>query len=118
MAVTRNTIEIDAAGRSVGRVASEIAQALMGKHKAEFERHLDVGDFVVVNNVAKLKFTGRKLEQKDYYHHTQHPGGLRRTPMKKLFQEQPDKVVYKAVYGMLPKNKLRSGMLKRLTINA
>lgn len=117
-AITRETIEIDATDTAVGRVAAQIAKALMGKHKPTFERHIDNGDFVVVNNAAKVKFTGRKLEQKDYYRHTQYPGGLRRTPMKHVFVDDPAEVIRKAVYGMLPKNKLRNGMLKRLTINA
>lgn len=117
-ALNREHTRIDATDRAAGRVATEIALALMGKNKPTFERHIDSGDFVTVENVSKLKFTGRKLVQKDYYHHTQHPGGLRRTPMKKVFEEEPEKVIYKAVYGMLPKNKLRAGMLKRLTIKA
>jgi len=116
--IKREHIEIDATDRAVGRVATEVAKALMGKGKPTFERHIDGGDFVTVNNAAKVKFTGRKLVQKDYYRHTQYPGGLKTTAMGKLFAEQPEKVIYKAVYGMLPKNKLRAGMLKRLKINA
>jgi len=116
--IKRNTIEIDAEGKAVGRVATQVAIALMGKNKPDFERHIDGGDFVVINNAAKLHFSGRKLEQKDYFRHSQYPGGLKRTPMKKVFESDPAKVVYKAVYGMLPKNKLRVKMLKRLTINA
>jgi len=115
---TRETITIDASGMSVGRLAAEVAMKLMGKNKPTFERYVDTGDFVIVNNASQLKFTGRKLEQKDYYHHSQYPGGLKRTPMKKLFQENPADVVHRAVFGMLPKNKLRNGMIKRLTINA
>lgn len=114
----RNTIEIDATDKAVGRVATEAAKALMGKNNPTFERHLDLGDFVVINNAGKVKFTGRKLEQKDYYHHTQHPGGIKRTPMKKMFEMSPAQVMRKAIDGMLPKNKLRKEMLKRLTINA
>jgi len=115
--IKRNQIKIDATDQAVGRVATQIAMALMGKNKPDFERHIDTGDFVVVNNASKVKFTGKKLVQKDYFRHTQYPGGLRRTPMKKVFDKDPCEVMKKAVYYMLPKNKLRKGMLKRLTIN-
>jgi len=114
--IKRNKVEIDATEQAVGRVATQIAMALMGKNKPQFERNIDVGDFVVVNNAGKVKFTGKKLAQKDYYHHTEHPGGLRRTPMKKVFDKDPCEVLRHAVYYMLPKNKLRKAMLKRLTI--
>ncbi len=116
-AINRNTIEIDATDLAPGRVATQVAVALQGKNKPDYEAHIDGGDIVVVNNAAKVKFTGRKLVQKDYYHHTQYPGGLRRTPLKKVFEKDPAEVIRRAVYGMLPKNKLRNAMLKRLTIN-
>jgi large subunit ribosomal protein L13 len=116
--INRQHTRIDATDRAAGRVAAEIALVLMGKHRPTYERHIDSGDFVTVENASKLKFTGRKLVQKDYYRHTQYPGGLKTTPLKKVFDAQPEKVIYKAVYGMLPKNKLRAGMLKRLTIKA
>ena len=112
----RETIELDATDRAVGRVASEAAMKLMGKHKPSFERHIDRGDFVIISNSSKVKFTGKKLVQKDYYHHTQHPGGLRTTSMKKVFQTDPTDVMKRAIYSMLPKNKLRKPMMKRLTI--
>lgn len=116
--IKRNIVEIDATGRAVGRVATEAAMKLMGKNKADFERYIDTGDFVVINNVNKVKFTGRKLEQKDFFHHTMHPGSLKREPMKKMFETNPARVMRHAIDGMLPKNKLRKEMLKRLTINA
>jgi len=114
----RETIEIDATGKAVGRVATEAAMALMGKHKPSFERRIDTGDFVKIVNAGQVTFSGRKLVQKDYFHHTQYPGGIRRTPMKKVFDQDPTDVMRRAVYSMLPKNKLRNNMMKRLTINA
>jgi len=117
-AINRKKIELDASGQAVGRLASQIAMILRGKTKPDFEPHIDSGDYVTVKNAGKVKFTGKKLVQKDYYHHTMHPGGLRRTPMKKVFDEDPTEVLRRAVYGMLPKNKLRNGMMKRLTIKA
>lgn len=116
MAITRAQQEINAEGQAVGRVATQVATLLRGKHKADFAPNVDGGDFVTVINAGKVKFTGRKLEQKDYYHHTQYPGGLKRTPMKKVFEADYTKVIHKAVYGMLPKNRMREEMIKRLTI--
>lgn len=118
MAIQRNTIKIDATGKAVGRIATDIAMILRGKNKPDFSPHIDSGDFVVVEHAGSVIFTGRKLAQKDYYHHTGHPGGLRRTAMKKIFDEKPEEVIRRAVYGMLPKNRLRDGMMKRLTITA
>ncbi|MFH1286658.1 MAG: 50S ribosomal protein L13 [Candidatus Magasanikbacteria bacterium] len=114
----REKHEIDATDRAVGRIATEVALLLRGKNKPTFEPHIDAGDFVAIKNITKVKFSGKKLEQKDYFHHTMHPGGLRRTPMKKVFQKDPGEVLRRAVYGMLPKNKLRDEMMKRLTIKA
>lgn len=115
--IQRETIELDASGKAVGRIASEAAKILQGKHSAKYQPHIDNGDAVIINNAGKVKFTGLKLEQKDYYHHTMYPGGLRRTPLKKVFEKDPTKVLRTAVNGMLPKNKLRNSMMKRLTIN-
>lgn len=114
----REIIEIDADGRSVGRVAAQIAMILQGKTKVTFARNIDSGDYVVVKNAAKIKFAGRKLEQKDYKRHTMHPGGLKVRAMKHVFEEDPAIVVRHAVYGMLPKNKLRENMIKRLLVKA
>ncbi len=118
MTIQRNTIEIDAANRSVGRVATEVALILSGKSKATFTPHIDGGDSVTIINAGQVVFTGKKLVQKDYYHHTQYPGGIRRTPLKKIFDAKPEEVMKRAIYGMLPKNKLRDHMMKRLTITA
>ena len=117
MDATREIHTIDAAGKSPGRIATQIAMLLRGKNKPTFAPHIDAGDFVTVINAEQLKFTGKKLVQKDYFHHSQYPGGLKRTPMKKVFDESPGEVVRRAVYGMLPKNRLRNEMMKRLTVN-
>ena len=110
----RKTHTIDASGRVLGRLATEIAILLRGKHKPDFVLNKDVGDFVVVKNADKIKITGKKIEQKKYYHHTGYLGGIKETPLKKLFSENPGDVLKRAVYGMLPKNKLRPGQIKRL----
>jgi large subunit ribosomal protein L13 len=116
--VNRKTHEIDATGQAAGRLAANIAMKLSGKNKPTYTPHIDEGDHVNVINASKMKFTGRKLVQKDYYHHTMHPGGLKRTPMKRVFEQDPGDVVKRAVYGMLPKNKCRDEVMKRLTVKA
>ena len=116
--IERTIHEIDAAGQSVGRVATKVALLLKGKNKATYTPHIDAGDFVTIINASKVKFTGKKLVQKDYYHHTMHPGGLKRTPMKKVFDANPGNVMKRAIMGMLPKNKLREGMMKRLIVKS
>lgn len=115
---TRKTIEIDATGRAVGRIATEAAMALMGKTEPSFERHIDRGAKVTVVNAGKVIFTGKKLVQKDYKHHTMFPGGLKTTSMQTVFNDDPTSVIRRAVNGMLPKNKHRVDMMKRLTIKA
>ncbi|PIR03474.1 MAG: 50S ribosomal protein L13 [Candidatus Magasanikbacteria bacterium CG11_big_fil_rev_8_21_14_0_20_43_7] len=116
--ITRATHEIDATGRAPGRVATEVAMILSGKNKPSYTPHIDAGDMVTVTHASQVLFTGDKLVQKDYYHHTMHPGGLQTKPMKKVFEEDPTDVIRRAVYGMLPKNKHRDEMMKRLTIHA
>jgi len=111
----RDIHTIDAADQVLGRLATRIAGFLRGKHKPDFVPYQDKGDFVEVKNVDKIKFTGKKLEQKKYYHHTGFLGGLKETPLKKVFEKNPGEVLKKAVWGMLPKNKLRKGQIKRLT---
>jgi len=112
----RNTHTIDATNKVLGRLATEIAVLLRGKNKPDFVPYKDMGDFVVVKNVNKIKITGKKMEQKVYYHHSGFLGGLKETPLKKLFKEKPEEVLKKAVFGMLPKNKLRAKTIKRLKI--
>lgn len=110
----RQSHTIDASGQVLGRLATKIAVLLQGKQKPYFVRYQDVGDFVVVKNVEKMKITGKKIGQKKYYHHSGYLGGLKELPLKKLFKENPIEVFKKAVYGMLPKNKLRAKQIKRL----
>lgn len=115
----RETHTIDATDKVLGRLASEVAVLLRGKHKPDFAPHKDIGDFVIIKNIKNLKITGKKMEQKEYFRHSGFLGGVRLTPLKKLFKENPAEVFKKAVYGMLPKNKLRARMIKRLkTLNA
>lgn len=112
--MTRQTHTIDAAGKILGRLAAEIAVLLRGKQRPDFLPNQDAGDFVVVKNVAQIKITGRKMEQKKYYRHSGYPGGLKETPLKKLFEISPAEVLRKSVFGMLPRNKLRAEQIKRL----
>lgn len=105
---------IDADGKTLGRLATEIAVLLMGKHKPDFEYYQDKGDFVTIKNAKKIFLTGRKMQQKKYYHHTGYLGGLKAVSIRKVFENNPSDVIKKAVYGMLPKNKLRAQQIKRL----
>jgi len=110
----RETHIIDAKNKPLGRLAAEIATLLRGKHKPTFVPYKDSGDFVVVKNVEKIKITGKKLNDKNYYRHTGYLGGLKKTPLKEIFERDPDEVLRRAVFGMLPKNKLRNDQIKRL----
>lgn len=110
----RKTIEIDATGQAPGRLATKIATILMGKHKVKYTPHLDLGDKVVITNYDKIAFTGKKLDQKLYRHHSNHPGGLKETPAKKVIAEKPQEAIRSAVIKMLPKNKLRDQRMLRL----
>jgi len=118
--IGRKTQTIDATGKVLGRLASEIAIFLRGKNKPNFLPYNDMGDFVIVKNVGKLKVTGKKMESKIYFRHSKYLGGVKEIPLKKLFAEGypqgPAEVLRKAVLGMLPKNKLRKKMMKRLKI--
>lgn len=113
----RKTHTIDATGKAPGRLATEIAGLLRGKGKADFAPNIDIGDSVVVENVNDMKITGTKMENKKYYRHSTHPGGLKTTTMKELVEKKGmEEVLRKAVYGMIPGNRLRKGFMKRLTI--
>ena len=107
---------VDGQGKILGRLASEIASRLRGKHKPIFTPHLDTGDFVIVVNAEKIRLTGNKLANKIYYRHSGYPGGLTETTAGKLMQEKPEDVLKIAVRGMLPKNTLGRAMLKKLKI--
>ena len=113
----RKSHEIDATGKAVGRLAAQVAILLRGKNKTDFDPSIDAGDSVVINHASLVKFTGRKLVQKDYYSHTMFRGGLTRTPMKKVFEKDPAEVIRHAVNGMLPKNRQRNNLMRRLTIH-
>ncbi len=114
----RQWYSVDAGGKVLGRLASEVAKVLRGKHKPTFSPHVDGGDFVVVVNAKGVKLTGKKLEQKVYYRHTGYPGGLRSTTAEEKLKTRPDAVVHLAVKGMLPKNRLGRGLLKKLKVYA
>ena len=116
--ITKDWVVIDAAGRPLGRVASEIAILLRGKHKPSFERHMDGGDFVIVINAAKVELTGSKDLQNKYYRHSGYPGGLRERPYLEQLARFPDRVIKGAVWGMLPKGTLGESMLKHLKVYA
>lgn len=110
----RKTHIIDATGKVLGRLASEIAILLRGKHKPDFVPYKDMGDFVVIKNADKIILSGKKTEQKKYYRHSGYLGGLREIPFKKYFEKDPSWILRRAVLGMLPKNKLRAKQIKRL----
>ena len=103
---------VDATGISLGRLASHVAQLIRGKHKPTFTPHIDGGDFVVVVNAAKVKFTGNKLENRQIFRHTGYMGHERFTPLKVMMDKHPDRVIEKAVFGMLPKNSLSKQRLR------
>ena len=110
---------VDAEGQVLGRLASKVAQLIRGKHKATFTPHMDGGDFVVVINAEKVKLTGKKLEQKQYFHHTGYMGHERFTAVADLLQTHPERVIEKAVFGMLPKTTLgRQTLRKKLKVYA
>ena len=107
---------IDASGKTVGRLASEAARILMGKNKPTYTPYIDMGDHVIVVNAEKVVFTGRKLQDKIYRHHTGWPGGLKEVSAEKLLQQHPERVLEGAIRGMLPKNKLGRAMGKKLKV--
>jgi len=114
--IIRKLHKIDATGKVLGRLASEIAVLLRGKHKTDFQPHQDRGDIVEVKNVGQMKITGKKIEQKKYYRHSGYPGGIKEEKLKDLIKENPAKVLHNAVFHMLPVNRLRAKMIKRLRI--
>lgn len=116
-AILRITHKIDATDQVLGRLATSIVLVLRGKNKATFQPHIDAGDFVNVTNAAKLKLTGKKLDQKQYYHYSGYPGGLRTKKLSVVMVKDPAWALRAAVWNMLPKNKLRNNMIKRLKIS-
>ena len=109
---------VNAEGKVLGRMATELAKILRGKKKAIYTPHVDTGDFVIVVNAGKVTLTGKKLKDKIYYHHTGYPGGIRQTTAEKLLAKKPTEVIRIAVKGMLPKNSLGRQMLRKLKLYA
>jgi large subunit ribosomal protein L13 len=116
--VQRDWYVVDAAGQTLGRLATRVAYVLRGKHKPIFSPSVDVGDFVVIVNAEKIHVTGRKLDQKIYYRHTGYPGGLKEITLRNQLQKHPTRVIEHAVKGMLPKNRLGRQMFKKLKVYA
>ncbi len=116
--IERDWYVVDATDQTLGRLASRIAPMLRGKHKPTFSPHLDCGDFVIVVNAEKVRVTGRKLDEKIYYRHTGYPGGIRQINLRDLLAKNPERVIQRAVKGMLPKNKLGRRMIKKLKVYA
>ncbi|WP_339668702.1 50S ribosomal protein L13 [Dasania marina] len=117
-AVTRDWFVVDADGKTLGRLATEIAHRLRGKHKAEYTPHVDTGDYIVVVNAEKVQVTGNKASDKMYYHHTGYIGNLKSISFEKLIDKAPERVIQNAVKGMLPRNPLGRDMFRKLKVYA
>ena len=116
--IERKWYVVDAAGMTLGRLASEVAKVLRGKNKPTFTPHIDTGDYVIVVNAEKVKVTGKKLDQKIYYHHSDYVGGMKETNLREMLAKKPEKVVELAVKGMLPKGSLGREMYTKLFVYA
>ena len=116
--IERKWYVVDAEGATLGRLASEIAKVLRGKNKPEYTPHIDTGDYVIVVNAEKVKVTGKKLQQKVYYNHSDYVGGMRETTLAELLAKKPEKVIELAVKGMLPKGPMGRDMIKKLHVYA
>ena len=116
--IDRKWYVVDAEGMTLGRLASEVAKVLRGKNKPIFTPHIDTGDYVIVVNAEKIKVTGKKLDQKIYYHHSDYVGGMKETTLREMLAKKPEKVVELAVKGMLPKGPLGRQMIKKLHVYA
>lgn len=116
--VERKWYVVDAEGQTLGRLASEVASLIRGKHKPQFTPHVDTGDFVIVINADKVVLTGKKWQQKKYYRHSGYLGGLKVTTAKEMLQKRPERLVELAVHGMLPKNKLGHALKTKLKVYA
>ena len=116
--IERKWYVVDATGYTLGRLASEVAKVLRGKNKPEFTPHVDTGDYVVIVNAEKIKVTGKKLDQKIYYNHSDYVGGMKETTLRELMAKKPEKVIELAVKGMLPKGPLGRSMIKKLHVYA
>ena len=116
--IERKWYVVDATGLTLGRLASEVAKVLRGKNKPEFTPHVDTGDYVIVINAEKIAVTGKKLDQKIYYHHSDYVGGMKETTLREKLAKKPESVIELAVKGMLPKGPLGRQMLKKLHVYA
>ena len=116
--IDRKWYVVDAAGMTLGRLASEVARVLRGKNKPIFTPHMDTGDYVIVVNAEKIQVTGKKLDQKIYYHHSDYVGGLKQTTLKEKLAKKPEQVIEMAVKGMLPKGPLGRQMYRKLFVYA
>ena len=116
--IERKWYVVDAEGQTLGRLSAEIAKVLRGKNKPVFTPHVDTGDYVIVVNADKVKVTGKKLEQKIYYHHSDYVGGMKETTLKEMMAKKPEAVIELAVKGMLPKGPLGRTMIKKLHVYA
>ena len=116
--VRRDWYVVDATGQTLGRLSTEIARRLRGKHKPEYTPHVDTGDYIVVVNAEKIRVTGNKLKDKMYHHHTGYPGGLKSMSFEKLMEKAPERAIQKAVKGMLPRNPLGRAMFRKLKVYA
>ena len=116
--VTRQWYIVDAEGKTLGRLATQIAETLRGKRKPQYTPHVDTGDFVIVVNAEKITVTGKKLDDKLYYRHSGYPGGIRSRPLREELERRPTEVLRKAVKGMLPRNRLGRAQLRKLKIYA
>ncbi|EDY85497.1 ribosomal protein L13 [gamma proteobacterium HTCC5015] len=116
--VQRDWFVVDAEGKTLGRLATEVAQRLRGKHKPEYTPHVDTGDYIIVVNADKVQVTGRKAKDKIYYHHTGYIGNLKSISFEKLLAKAPERVIEKAVKGMLPRNPLGRQMYRKLKVYA
>lgn len=116
--VQRDWYVVDAEGKTLGRLATEIARRLRGKHKAEYTPHVDTGDYIVVINAEKVTVTGRKASDKMYYSHSGYPGGIKEISFEKLIAKKPEMIIEKAVKGMLPKGPLGRAMFRKLKVYA
>jgi large subunit ribosomal protein L13 len=114
----RNWLVVDANGQTLGRLATQIADALRGKNKPEYTPHCDTGDFVIVVNAEKISVTGNKRQEKRYYRHSGYPGGLRSRTLEEMLDRRPEEVIRKAVKGMLPRNRLGRAQLTKLKVYA
>ncbi|AUD78264.1 50S ribosomal protein L13 [Kangiella profundi] len=116
--VKRDWFVVDASGKTLGRLATEVARRLKGKHKAEYTPHVDTGDYIIIINAEKVTVTGNKAQDKMYYRHSGYPGGIKETNFEKLQATKPEMIIEKAVKGMLPKNPLGRAMFRKLKVYA